>query len=47
MSREAVRAAKPSATQIGELETKVVQLEKKLAAQAKPAKSLATVAEPV
>ncbi len=37
-SREAVRAAKASAAQIGELEAKVAQLEKRLAAQQKPAK---------
>jgi hypothetical protein len=46
-SREAVRAAKLSAAQIAELEAKVAQLEKNLAAQAKPAKSSAAVAKPV
>jgi hypothetical protein len=46
-SREAVRAAKLSATQIVELEARVAQLEKKLAAQAKPAKSAPATAKPV
>jgi chromosome segregation ATPase len=46
-SREAVRAAKASAAQIGELEAKLAQLEKKLAAQAKPAKSAPAEAKPV
>jgi nucleoside-triphosphatase THEP1 len=46
-SREAVRAAKASAAQIAELEVKVAQLEKKLTAQAKPAKSDTAVVKPV
>jgi len=45
-SREAVRAAKAAAVQIVELEAKVAELEKKLAAQAKPAKP-ASAAKPV
>ncbi|NNM55960.1 hypothetical protein [Acidocella sp.] len=46
-SREAVRAAKASAAQIGELETKVAQLETKLAAQTKPTKPAPAAVKPV
>jgi len=45
-SREAVRAAKAAAVQIVELEAKVAELEKKVGAQAKPAKP-AAAAKPV
>jgi hypothetical protein len=45
-SREAVRAAKASAAQIDELEAKLAQREKKLATQAKPAKSAPAEAKP-
>ncbi len=45
-SREAVKAAKMSATQIAVLEAKVAQLEKKLGGQVKPAKQ-AAAAKPV
>ena len=45
-SREAVRAAKAAAVQIDELEAKVAELEKKVGAQAKPAKP-ASAAKPV
>ena len=43
-SREAVKAAKASATQIAELEAKVSQLERKLGSQVKPAKPVEPVA---
>jgi chromosome segregation ATPase len=45
-SREATRAAKASAAQIAELEAKVVQLEKKLSPQEKPATTTPTAEKP-
>ncbi len=46
-SREAARAAKASAAQIGELEAKLAQLEKKLVAQSKPTKPAPAAVKPV
>jgi hypothetical protein len=46
-SRDAVRAAKAAAVQIDGLEAKLALLEKKLATQAKPAKSAPAEAKPV
>jgi septal ring factor EnvC (AmiA/AmiB activator) len=45
-SREAVRAAKASATQIADLEAKVAQLERKLAAPEKSTKPVSAAVKP-